>query len=755
VGLRETFKIVIDVTTDGAQKSLKQLRRDVIEADGAFGKMKVASAGALDYLQANAAAVALAAGTALVTFGAKAVRAFEDTALAAGKFADATGLAVDDASRWIEVAGDLGIETGAVETALGRMNKTLGSSPALFEKLGVEVARTDAGATDVNATFLNVVDRLNGIADPAEKARVASLLLGKGWQSMAELIRQGSSRLKASLADVSEAQVIDENELAKAENFRDQMDSLRDRLTSVALTIGEAIVPAITDLAAVAEKASDAVGVLNTTLVEDGEESISLLSGWGDILGFVEKKWDNVFGDDAPEQVEAVTTVIEAGTDAAEDMARIYGERLPKDMSKTEAAARGLWEQYDRVKDIQDELYGVERNAIERQRDYQEALRDMAEVVGDSSASLDRQVDAAVRVSEQYATLEGASLNSRDGTLRQIEALDYLAKSMEPGSALRREIDGYIAALRKIPTSVDTKVYLTGVQAPDGRNRPGSSGPGTVAGASARSEKPGIAMSSGLPPVTPADEQTASAMYQTGDLSSSAYRTYLEGQLGAYEKHSREWMSVWRDLQGVKDDERRNDEAAAEAKKKQQDAALDAERDRVDAAFDAAQAQQALTEATTAADQAWSEWMANLTSDPGNWAGRQGELNQRFADSLLRRADAKANAQGIEDGTVEWARFVRGELEQDKRNAPILAAAIDTLLQGIPVLHTGGTFRARSGEGLALLRDRETVRTPEQEQRLQQRLNRPAEQPLTIHLHGSTVTAADVAREIAWSRLAG
>ena len=122
---------------------------------------------------------------------------------------------------------------------------------------------------------------------------------------------------------------------------------------------------------------------------------------------------------------------------------------------------------------------------------------------------------------------------------------------------------------------------------------------------------------------------------------------------------------------------------------------------------------------------------------------------------MLRRADAKANAQGIEDGTVEWARFVRGQLEQDKRNAPILAAAIDTLLQGIPVLHTGGMFRARGGEGLALLRDRETVRTPEQEQRLQQRLNRPAEQPLTINLYGSTVTAADVAREIAWSRMVG
>jgi hypothetical protein len=300
--------------------------------------MKAAGNVAFDSVKANAAQFALAAGSALVAFGVKSVQAFQDTALAAGQFSDATGLAVDEASRLIEVSGDIGIEAGTVESALGKMNKTLGASPDLFNKLGVEIAKTGTGATDVNGTFLNVVDRLNAIKDPAERARVASQLLGKGWQGMAELIGQGSTALKASLAGVGDAQVIDEKELKKAREFRERMDEVNDRLQAVALSVGEAVVPVLGNLADAAGVAADAFGVLNTTLVEDGDASVSLTSGYGDFIDFFKVKWNKVFGEEAPAAIEATTTAIEYGTEAATAMAAMYAERVVPTVEDTTQA---------------------------------------------------------------------------------------------------------------------------------------------------------------------------------------------------------------------------------------------------------------------------------------------------------------------------------------------------------------------------------------------------------------------------------
>ena len=364
----DKLTVVIDFVTGPAQSGLGKMRGEVAKAEGAFGKMKAAGGVAFDSVKANAAEFALAAGGALIAFGVKSVKAFQDTALAAGQFSDATGLAVDEASRLIEVAGDIGIEAGTVESALGKMNKTLGASPQLFTDLGVEIAKTNTGATDVNGTFLNVVDRLNAIEDPAERARVASQLLGKGWQGMAELIGQGSAELKASLAGVADAQVIDEDELAKAREFRDRMDEVRDRLDAVALAVGEAVVPVLGNLADAAGVAADAFGVLNTTLVEDGEASVSLTSGYGDFIDLFKTKWNKVFGDEAPAAMEATITSMKYGTEAADEMAAMYAERL---VPSADAVATSIGQVDRSAQDFTDEA----RRAEEATRDLDDAYK--------------------------------------------------------------------------------------------------------------------------------------------------------------------------------------------------------------------------------------------------------------------------------------------------------------------------------------------------------------------------------------------
>ena len=108
------ISVIIDVAVDKATSSLKSFRTSIAEADGASGKFKAGFASVAAGVKANAGSIAASAGAALVAFGVESVKAFQDTALAARDFSNATGVAVEDASRLIEVAGDFGIEATAL-----------------------------------------------------------------------------------------------------------------------------------------------------------------------------------------------------------------------------------------------------------------------------------------------------------------------------------------------------------------------------------------------------------------------------------------------------------------------------------------------------------------------------------------------------------------------------------------------------------------------------------------------------------------
>jgi hypothetical protein len=231
-----------------AKAAFGNFKTAVGDAEGGMGKFKAGSKVALDAVKANAGNLAIAGAAAFGTFAKTAITAFQDIAIEAGKFADATGLAVEDASRYLEVAGDLGIPVDAVEGAIGRLNKTIGADPDKVRNLGVDIEYLNDGSLDVNETFLNTIDRLKKIKDPAEKARVATQLLGKGWQSMAELIEMGADDLKASLDSVSSAQVISEEELAKAKEYRDTVQELGDLWNAFVINAGGVFVDIVSDL---------------------------------------------------------------------------------------------------------------------------------------------------------------------------------------------------------------------------------------------------------------------------------------------------------------------------------------------------------------------------------------------------------------------------------------------------------------------------------------------------------------------------
>jgi hypothetical protein len=388
-----TIPIISEFSDKGitaAQASFNNFKMKVAEADGAMGKFKAGGSAALDAVKANALGFAAAGGAALAAFAAKSVMAFNDTALAAGKFAEATGLSVEEASRWTEVAGDIGIEASTVQKAMDRLNKSVATGSREFKELGAEVAYTSAGAVDVNKTFLNTVEALRRIEDPAKRAELAAKTLGKGWQDMAELINQGSDRLEDSLANVSDAKVINEAELKKARDFREAMDNLADQGEDFALTVGSAIIPILTDLLGVLNTVVDAVktvkgafNIFTDFMSGDGlEAAIDQIHAQEELNTTMKESWEAYYS--SRRAAERLATAMEDTTRATEEVEEAWAKLLGT-LSEQEA--------WNNILDSLDDVHKASYEALvsgtaEDARRAQAAVTDLTREVADYVSEL-------------------------------------------------------------------------------------------------------------------------------------------------------------------------------------------------------------------------------------------------------------------------------------------------------------------------------------------------------------------------------
>ena len=152
MGIAKRIEVVIDVVTDKARGALGRFRDDVGAAEGAAGKMRAGVTSAMASAGVSVGTLAVGAGAALVAFGAKAVAAFETTAKASIDMATATGLSVEEASRWIGIGDDFQVGAVALESGIGKVAKTL--SDTKWAEFGIATHDAGGEARSVNDILL-------------------------------------------------------------------------------------------------------------------------------------------------------------------------------------------------------------------------------------------------------------------------------------------------------------------------------------------------------------------------------------------------------------------------------------------------------------------------------------------------------------------------------------------------------------------------------------------------------------------------
>ena len=392
----EKIRLLFEVDDKG---SLGRLRADIAAADGVTGKFKAGIKGAGDMLKQNMAAGAMAAGAAVFTYGVKAVAAFQETALAAGKMADATGLTVEQSSRLMEVAGDLGIEVGTVQGAIQKFNNAIAGGR--LDEFADSIVTAKDGSIDAYESFINTATAIGQIQDPTKRAQAAQKAFGKSYGEIAELMTMDADQLRAALDGVSDAKVIDENELRQARQFRDLLDQLKDRLDDVQLTVGERVIPrlllmgkAVTGIADALDKIPD--GGLLFGFDSDAERKALTAIGLYDDAAMA-------VGEVIDKTTELSDPVAQTGTDLADlDKATTSAANAQRDLAETASAtgtafhgmSKEAWDTVDAtraakdeagdLRDAYDDLLGIIDQG-EKWDAFREAVWDLSDGTGDAA----------------------------------------------------------------------------------------------------------------------------------------------------------------------------------------------------------------------------------------------------------------------------------------------------------------------------------------------------------------------------------
>jgi len=439
--------IITDLQDKGirdAKKAFGDFKTAVSNAEGGLGKFKAGSGAVFNTVKANAASFAVAGGVAFAKFAADGVKAFQDLALGAEKFATSTGLAIEDASRYMEVAGDLAIPVDAVEGAIGRLNKTIGADPDKVRDLGVDLVYLADGSLDVNATFLKTIERIKGIKDPAEKAKVAAQLLGKGWQSMSTLIEMGADDLSAALGNVSDSKVISSEELKKAKEFRDTMDKLKDIVEDLSLALGEELVPVLSAVGDVIGKVVEVRDMFKSipgvTWMTENLAPIGILKNGIDLLSGAAEGFFGLFSDEK----EVIPVFAEEMTAAREDAdnfkdvikeARLYAVIPFKDSVEdvTEALINADTAWKDLTGNLEEEV------ALDNAKTKLQELEIAAAKAFGSGAQAD--IDAYEQQAADFATM----LSTIAGNMDNISSKEILIRYKTQGPAAGLELANYLA----------------------------------------------------------------------------------------------------------------------------------------------------------------------------------------------------------------------------------------------------------------------------------------------------------------------
>lgn len=185
-------------------------------------------------------------------------KASADAASEIGGLSQRTGIGTESLSRLAYAVRVTGGATGDLEGGLQSLSKNMQAaakggtaSATMFDQLGIAVTRSDGSLRGAEEVFVDLAQRLSELPNGATKTTAAVALLGNSAEKLIPALNEGKLGLEA-LANESDraGQTISESAAAAALEFNKNLERLQGLANGVAIQIGNALIPAINELAA-------------------------------------------------------------------------------------------------------------------------------------------------------------------------------------------------------------------------------------------------------------------------------------------------------------------------------------------------------------------------------------------------------------------------------------------------------------------------------------------------------------------------
>lgn len=176
-------------------------------------------------------------------------RAVLDAGDAAAKMAQKVGTSVEDISALSYSADLSGVSMRQLETAMIRLNKTLGSTDTEAQEVQKILDALEITGGNAYQVIGQLADRFAQMRDGAAKTAAATEIFGRAGAALIPLLNGGSKAIEANRAELESLGALMTTDLAKAsERVNDDMTRLGTAMKGLGIQLGQTTVPALADM---------------------------------------------------------------------------------------------------------------------------------------------------------------------------------------------------------------------------------------------------------------------------------------------------------------------------------------------------------------------------------------------------------------------------------------------------------------------------------------------------------------------------
>jgi len=237
----EIASLFIKMTADSAQlrSDLQQVRNSTKAMESQMTRASRVIAGAFAGISA----------AVVVSQFARMTRAVIDAGDAAAKMAQKVGASVEDISALSYSAELSDVSIQQLETALVRLNKTLGSSDTAADKVRAVLSALDIAGGNTYDVIGQLADRFAVMEDGAAKTAAATAIFGRSGAALIPMLNGGSRAIAENREELEALGAMMTADLAKAsEQVNDDMTRLQTAMKGIGIQIAQTAVPALADM---------------------------------------------------------------------------------------------------------------------------------------------------------------------------------------------------------------------------------------------------------------------------------------------------------------------------------------------------------------------------------------------------------------------------------------------------------------------------------------------------------------------------